>query len=289
MRAAIAAQRSAGKLDRADARKLAKATLDRELEHGPLADRPVRIDEARACVGPASEALQSLSRGSDDIAAAATLALIEDRAADEDSGDRLRRYRSSPNALWRAVAARSAVGEFYGPERRGFYTDADETVRLAALRAALDTTDPADRQPLLQAARLDPNLLGRALAARALGEIADADVVLALRDVYARADEGLRQSIVDAWGQREAAGVGGIRELLLVAERERGAPSIEAGWVLLRFTTNEEAAATGTRALYAAWRAVFHATACSRSETRRSTTLACSRRCAKPRATRTAR
>src|SRR5204863_8001511 len=112
----------------------------------------------------------------------------------------------------------------------------------------LEKGDRADRRALLEAARLDPNPLARALASRALGDIADDEVVLALRDLYARADESLRQSIVEAWGQKQAAASGGIRELLRVAENERGTAPIEAGWVLLRFTRVEEAPPAGTRA-----------------------------------------
>jgi hypothetical protein len=74
-------------------------------------------------------------------------------------------------------------------------------------------------------------------------------VVLGLRDLYARADDGLRQSIVDAWGQPASASAGGLAELIRVAENDKGAPAIEAGWVLLRFKAEQNAAAIGTRAL----------------------------------------
>jgi hypothetical protein len=184
-----------------------------------------------------------------DVGAAATLALFDGGAAAENGADGLRRYGASSNPLWRAVAARGAVGEELGPSRRAFYVDPDERVRFAAFRAALEKDDRADRMALLEAARLDPNPLGQALASRALGRVANGEVVLALRDLYARADEGVRQSIVDAWGQREAAASGGLRELIRVAESDRGAPSIEAGWVLLRFARERDAAAIGMRAL----------------------------------------
>jgi hypothetical protein len=249
LRAAIASERDRCVLDRDDVRKLAKLVAERELLRSPPAQTLARIDEARACARPLSDTLETLARGTDDVAAAATLALFENRTGDKDGELRLRRHGASPNPLWRAVAARAAVGEELGPARRTFYSDTDERVRLAALRAALEKGDHADRRALLETARLDPNPLARALASRALGGVADGESVLALRDLYARADEGLRQSIVDAWGQSEAAAAGGIRELVRVAETERGTPPIEAGWVLLRFTRTEDAPAVGTRAL----------------------------------------
>jgi hypothetical protein len=72
---------------------------------------------------------------------------------------------------------------------------------------------------------------------------------LALRDRYATADEGLRQSIVDAWSRPALAKAGGRRELILVAENERGAYAIEAGAMLLQMDGDAEARAIGKRAL----------------------------------------
>jgi hypothetical protein len=229
--------------------ELAQATGERELSRSTASQTLARIDEARACARPLSDSLEALARSPDDVGAAATLALLEETTGGKDGERRLRRFGASPNALWRAVAARAAVGDELGPARRTFYMDADERVRLAALRAALEEADHADRSALLEAARVDPNPLARALASRALGAIADDSVVIALRDLYARSDEGLRQSIIDAWGQKEAADAGGIGELIRVAENERGTAPVEAGWVLLRFTGVERAPPAGTRAL----------------------------------------
>jgi hypothetical protein len=249
LRANIARERACNTLESDEVKELARETASRELSRATPSEVMARIDEARACSHALSKPLEALARSEGDVGAAATLALLETTPGDKDGQRWLRRYGASPNALWRAVAARAAVGEELGPARRTFYTDGDERVRLAALRAALERGDHTDRRSLLEAARLDPNPLARALASRALGSIADGETVLALRDIYWQADEGLRQSIVDAWGQREAAAAGGLRELIRVAETERGSPPIEAGWVLLRFTLVENAAPVGTRAL----------------------------------------
>jgi hypothetical protein len=248
LRAAIARERNDRRLDGATVREIAKTIADRDLRRSAPAETLARIDEARGCAGAVSDSLDALAKREGDVGAAASLALLDRGGAEGDADVLLRRYGASPNPLWRAVAARSAVSNEHGPARRAYYVDPDERVRLAALRAALERTDRADRSALLEAARLDPNPLAQSLATRALGAVADEELVLALRDLYARADEGLRQSIVDAWGHKEAAEAGGLRELVRVAENERGSPSIEAGWVLLRFQRAGQAA-VGTNAL----------------------------------------
>jgi hypothetical protein len=166
-----------------------------------------------------------------------------------DGAALLKKHGASPSPLWRAVAARAALGAKVGEARRKFYLDPDERVRLAALRAALEWADPADAAALLEVARLDPNPVAQAIAIRAAGGLASAEVVLGLRDRFATADEGLRQSIVDAWSRPTLAKAGGEREIVAVAEKERGAVSIEAGAWLLQMGSNAEARATGKRAL----------------------------------------
>ncbi|HMI85884.1 MAG TPA: hypothetical protein VK550_17425 [Polyangiaceae bacterium] len=250
LKAAMAQERASGKLDRKRVSEVARAVAEREIRQATGAEALARIDEARACWRPLSDSLEERARRSDDAAAEATLALLDGRPNRPRDGDALgRKHAASPNPLWRAVAARAAVGAKLGDARRKFYLDPDERVRLAALRAALDGADPADGAPLLEAARLDPNPVAQALAARAAGGLASAEVVVALRDRYATADEGLRQSIVDAWGRPELAKAGGQREIIAVAENERGAPAIEAGALLWQMGSDADAKATGKRAL----------------------------------------
>jgi hypothetical protein len=249
LKAAITRDRAEGRLDRGRVREIALEVGSREIRTAASPEAAAIMDEARACTRPLMSSLEGRAQNSDDAGAAAALALLDGRSGWSDGEDLLRRYGTADNPLWRAVAARAAVGRNLGPARRKFYVDADERVRLAALRAGLEAADPADQRPLLEAARLDPNPIAQSLAARSLGAFASADAVLGLRDLYARADDGLRQSIVDAWGQPASASAGGLFELIKVAESDRGAPAIEAGWVLLRFKPERNASASGTRAL----------------------------------------
>src|SRR6266542_1517724 len=108
---AIARERAAGKLDRCRVRDIAKEVGSREIRGAPPAQALLRIDEAFACTSPLSAALEERARASDDIGAAASLALLDGSADhDKDGKDRLRRYGASASGLWRSVAARAAVG-----------------------------------------------------------------------------------------------------------------------------------------------------------------------------------
>jgi hypothetical protein len=251
LRSAIAQERSTGKLDRGRVLDIAREVARREIRGSSPPEAIAQIEEARGCARPLDDALESRARQTDDVGATAKLTLLDSiSSGSERQGEDLqRRYGGSPNPLWRAVAARAATGGELAAPRRRFDVDPDERVRLAALRAGLERAERTDAPILLDVARRDPNPLAQSLAVRALGPVADSGTVLALRDLFATADEGLRQSIVDAWGHREAASAGGLREIIRVAEGDRGAPAIEAGSVLQRFKTEQDAAAIGTRAL----------------------------------------
>jgi HEAT repeat protein len=235
VRAAIASERSRGVFDNDRARDLARAVADREIRTSRGLAAAARIDEARACATELTDSLERRAKGKDDDAAQATLVLLDTQKADVDGARLWKQHADDLNPLWRAVAARAQVGLPRGAMRRKSYVDADERVRLAALRAALEAVDPADAAPLLEAARLDPNHLAQSLAARAAGAIGSPRVVIGLRDIYGTADEGLRQSIVDGWARPAAASAGGMRELEQTASNEHGSPSIEAAANLLRF------------------------------------------------------
>jgi hypothetical protein len=250
LRAALEQEKARGKLDQKRVTAVAKAVAEREIRHSTGRDAVARIEEARACWRPLESSLEDRAEQKDDAGAEAMLALLDGRSNHPSDGPSLlSRHGQSQNPQWRAVGARGAVGTKNGDARRKFYVDPDERVRLAALRAALEWADPADAAPLLEAARLDPNPVAQAIAARAAGGIENAAIVLALRDRYAVADEGLRQSIVDAWARPPLAKAGGRRELVLVAENQSGAYAVEAGAMLLQFQGDAEARAIGQRTL----------------------------------------
>jgi HEAT repeat protein len=129
-------------------------------------------------------------------------------------------------------------------QRRSFFVDVDERVRRAAFEAALEAPSEADLDALLESARLDPDALGRSLAARAVGASGGERAVLSLLDAWDRADEETKLSIVEAWSTPPAWSSGGERELLKVAESGTGLPALAAAAAVLRNGGTHAGAAT---------------------------------------------
>src|SRR5262245_4730973 len=111
LRASIERQRASCALESHEVKELAREIASRELASAAPAEVMARIDEARGCSRPLSDPLETLARRQGDVGAAATLALLETTPGDKDGERWLRRYGASPSALWRAVAARAAIGE----------------------------------------------------------------------------------------------------------------------------------------------------------------------------------
>jgi HEAT repeat protein len=247
-----------GELDADEARSIARTVASAEAENaaGPMGAE--RIRELLPCSKAIADALEKRAEASDEVAAVASLGLLEEGlASPEDMGPRAVSMATAAGsgkpgdttaAAWRAVRARSLKAPRDGQERRRSMLDGDEGVRVAALRAAVDAADPADTDALIEAARLDPNQLARTLAIRALGAIGGERVVLALKDIWALADEPRRQVITTAWAAPRAIEAGGRRELLLSAETQKGALGIAAAIGLVRAGGAGSASAIGVLA-----------------------------------------
>jgi HEAT repeat protein len=168
----------------------------------------------------------------DDVGAEAALILLEYNRL--NPLEAILEHARSGSGPWRAVAARAAVAPKHALLRRTFLEDPDERVRRAALHAALQARDPGDLEALLEAARLDPDPLSRSVATRAVGAIGSQQAVLRLKDRWARADETVRQEIIEAWAMPGAFAEGGERELVRIAETETGGVAIAAAHALYR-------------------------------------------------------
>jgi hypothetical protein len=94
--------------------------------------------------------------------------------------------------------------------------------------------DAADTEAVLEAARVDPYPAAREQAIRAAGAIGGERVVLALKDLWPRADAAAREAIVDAWRREPSFESGGRRELVWVVETQHGPAAIVAAAVLTR-------------------------------------------------------
>ncbi|HVU06098.1 MAG TPA: HEAT repeat domain-containing protein [Polyangiaceae bacterium] len=228
----IQGARSSRELGRKEVLRLAEAVARREVFSARGEDAPERIHSVRPCIGAVESELRERARTEDDAGAESLLALVE--AGRESRGSLVSKYGASPLGGFRAVAARLTTEPGDAPARRAFTRDPDERVRRAALRAAFEAKDPADVDALLEASRLDPDPSNRSLAIRAAGSVGGPKVALALADLYPVADRTVRLSIVEAWGMTRVFPLGGSGELLALAERGEGLPSVAAANELTR-------------------------------------------------------
>jgi HEAT repeat protein len=237
----IASAQREKKLDRDAVVSLARALGEREVMSARGTDGALRVRALRPCAQPLRSTIERRADSGDDVAAELTLILLEMHAADRAS--LLRRYAESSSGAWRAVAARAAVRPAETDLRQRFFSDPDERVRRAALSAAHDAHHASELPALLEAARLDPDPQSQSLAARAAGAIGGERAVLALRDLWAQADDELRMAIVDAWAERASFASGGERELAAAAESSTGLASVSASFALARSGGAESAPA----------------------------------------------
>lgn len=221
-----------GELDKDAVEDLAQAIAGREVRSASGSAAVERVREVRVCARPLLRVLEDRSEQADDAAAEATLVLLE--LGRRDRKAMIEKHRDASAGAWRALAARAAVGPEHGPLRRKLFTDPDERARRAALRAAIETRSKDDLEPLLEAARVDPDALSRGIATRAVGAIGGERAVLALKDHWARADEPTRLTIIEAWGMPAAFKSGGEHELVTVAETRHGREAISAADALVR-------------------------------------------------------
>ena len=223
----LAEEDRAGKLDAGEAKDVAEAVASGEIRVAK-GDRGVSLVESLgACAARLEDPLDDRFDKADDVGAAAGSVLLTAGLVDNDEYSRFA-LDGDQRAPFRALGARSLVLEKHLDKRRPFFRDLDERVRLSALRAANDFTSPADFDAVLEAARLDPLPLARAVAVRALGRIGGKRSVEALRDLWPRAEPSLREVIADAWAAPESFDAGGREELVYVAQHETGECAIAA-------------------------------------------------------------
>lgn len=221
-----------GKLSRAAVQKLALAVAAREVRSSRGETGTERIEEVKPCAQSLLYVIRDRAQGVDETAASATRLLFE--LGDVAPAQLIDSYLNATNGAWRAVAARAAVLPKFGLLRRQLLVDPDERVRRAALNAARGTAHPDELESLLEAARLDPDPEARVLAIRAVGAMGGNHPILALKDLWARADDAMRLAIVEAWAEPASLPTGGREQLIVVAEERRGVWSAAAADCLNR-------------------------------------------------------
>lgn len=245
----IEAERAAGKLDRSRVTKIAEAVASREVYSGKGPASSQRIRGFASCASALGDVLSARAERKDDAGAEAMLLLVARHEVERRQ--LVDEYRDADSGAWRAVAARAATESPEFPLRRRFFSDPDERVRRGAFEAALEESSELDTEPLLEAARLEPDPYNQALATRAAGALGGERVVRALRDSWERADEPTRIAIVEAWSMPAAFKTGGQAELQRVAQSGTGLPELSAASALLRLS-RARAGAELTRLIQAA-------------------------------------
>lgn len=231
---AVAAREKRGDLLNGEAASLAAAVASRDLRAAKGADAVALVEDVRSCARELRDPLEDRMTQHDEAGAAAALALLD---AGQLSPDDAREFATDPRPEWRAVGARALTRNEDRPLRLRLLLDPDPRVRRQAVRAARDDQDPNDLGVLAEAARVDPEPIVRSEAVRAMveleplpaGELADV-----LRDLWPRADEGLREDIAIAWASPRVWDQGGSEALLTLVASGHGPGVVEGAQAILR-------------------------------------------------------
>lgn len=228
----LADEEKAGKLDAGEAKHVAEAVAEGEIRVAKGDQGVSLVESLGSCASTLEDPLDDRFDKADDVGAAAGGVLLTAGLVDDDEYAHFA-LEGDQRAPFRALGARSLVREKHLDKRRPFFRDLDERVRLSALRAAIDLSSPTDFDAILEAARLDPLPLARAAAVRALGRIGGRQAVMALKDLWPRAEPTIREVIADAWADPASYEAGGREELVYVAQHESGEGAIAAAVALV--------------------------------------------------------
>jgi hypothetical protein len=264
-RARLRERLAAGEVDADEAQDIAERFTERQIEtaEGPRGQRG--LEGIQSCAARFDGALARRARGKDELAARAAMVRAE---AGQLEPLAYARYVTHKEPHWRALGVRTLtlpepepsdeVLGHAGRWRRKLMIDNYAEVRRAALRAAAQAGDRRDGRAVLEAARLDPDPQARLAAIAAAGAIGTREVVLALGDLWQRAEEEERLAIVAAWktsykkseapcaGSERAQGPCIAHERLAnVSQTDKGMAAVAASLALLEVTPDKADAQAG--------------------------------------------
>jgi len=212
---------------------LARAVASREVLVAAPDAGVDRVRELRACAPEVEGALAERMKKSDAAGAEAALALLDaERLREWD----VRPFVASSDERWRAVGVRSLFRAEDREARLKAVLDPSPKVRRAAMHAIVEAKDPADVAAAFEAARVDPDPMVKTDAVRAMGQLAraGADVANRLRDLYASADDALREDIGAAWAAPTVFPSGGREALRVLLASDTGPGALSAAGAVLR-------------------------------------------------------
>ena len=231
---AIETDYRAGRLGNDEAARIARAVAENAIESAKGDDAQTRVRELRTCARSLTSALDERSKTHDAAGAEAAMALLE---IDELSDNAAREYLQDTNDEWRAVGARGLVRERDFEARGKALVDPSAKVRRAAMRASGQAKDARDVPALLEAARVDPDMMARSEAVRAIARIdpRGGDTAQRLHDLWQNADDALREDIAHAYVSTNIAASGGSEELRVLLAAKHGPGVISAAaFVIMR-------------------------------------------------------
>jgi hypothetical protein len=257
LRAEVAGKHERGQLSNGEAACLARAVATRELTTAKDdAAATARIHESRACAFELDDALEERMKTHDGAGAEAALTRLEDGQLSNGSA---RDYLSDADDRWRAVGTRTLRRDDDRKRRQEAFLDPSPRVRRSAVRAAADAKEVADLDPLYETARVDPELLVRTEALRAMSQILRdsaaksrvAEHANRLRDLWTTGDDALREDIAVAWALSPVFENGGREALRVQMASGRGPGVIAAAGVVLRSPTKDAELTASASALLA--------------------------------------
>jgi hypothetical protein len=138
--------------------------------------------------------------------------------------------------------------------------DPSPHVRRAAIRAAAAAEDPRDLDLLFETSRVDPDLLLRNEALRAMSAIVRSDagkarageLALRLRDLWNVGDDAIKEDIAVAWGLAPVFQNGGREALRSAINGAKGPGAIAAAGVVMRNAPHDAEIAGSASGLLAA-------------------------------------
>ncbi len=222
----------AGRLGNDEAARIARAVAENAIESAKGDDAAARVRELRTCAKPLASALDDRSKTHDAAGAEAAMALLE---IDELSESAARKWLQDASDDWRAVGARGLVREDDREARGKALVDASAKVRRAAMRASAAAKDARDVPALLEAARVDPDLMARSEAVRAVARIdpSGGDTAQRLHDLWISADDALREDLARAYVSPNIAASGGAEELRLLLAAKHGPGVVSAAAMVI--------------------------------------------------------
>ncbi len=238
---ALASKHQRGAVSNEDAACLARSVASRELlATKSEAEGFMRLQESEACAAELDDALSERMKKHDGAGALAALERLESGRFDTDEA---RAFLSEGDERWHAVGVRALQGTRIGDRklRQSAVLDASPRVRRSALRASSDAKDVADLDLLFETARVDPDLLLRNEAVRAIREILRGDRANALapgsvnrlQDLWISGDDAVKADVAVTLALPPFFTNGGREALLVRIALGNGSGAIAAAGVVL--------------------------------------------------------